>query len=95
MTILRVDGLSKRYPAFCLRDVSFSIEEGHVMGLIGRNGAGKTTTIKSILRLVRPDGGTVQFLGKPLDMDASALRPGGQAMFRATSAITREKGSRS
>ena len=74
MTILRVDGLSKRYPAFCLRDVSFSIEEGRVMGLIGRNGAGKTTTIKSILRLVRPDGGTVQFLGKPLDMDASALR---------------------
>ena len=74
MTILRVDGLSKRYPAFCLRDVSFSIEEGRVMGLIGRNGAGKTTTIKSILRLVRPDGGTVQFLGKPLDLDASALR---------------------
>ena len=74
MTILRVNGLSKRYPAFCLRDVSFSIEEGRVMGLIGRNGAGKTTTIKSILRLVRPDGGTVQFLGKPLDMDASALR---------------------
>ena len=74
MTILRVEGLSKRYPAFCLRDVSFSIEEGRVMGLIGRNGAGKTTTIKSILRLVRPDGGTVQFLGKPLDLDASALR---------------------
>ena len=74
MTILRVDGLSKRYPAFCLRDVSFSIEEGRVMGLIGRNGAGKTPTIKSILRLVRPDGGTVQFLGKPLDLDASALR---------------------
>ena len=73
MTILRVDGLSKRYPAFCLRDVSFSIEEGRVMGLIGRNGAGKTTTIKSILRLVRPNGGTVQFLGKPLDLDASAL----------------------
>ena len=74
MTVLKIDGLAKRYPAFCLRDVSFSIEEGRVMGLIGRNGAGKTTTIKSILRLVRPDGGSVEFLGKPLDDDASALR---------------------
>jgi len=44
------------------------------MGLIGRNGAGKTTTIKSILRLVRPDGGSVEFLGQPVDDDAAALR---------------------
>ena len=74
MTILKVEALRKQYPAFCLQDVSFSIGEGRVMGLIGRNGAGKTTTIKSILRLVRPDGGRVEFLGKPLDEDESALR---------------------
>ena len=91
MTILRVDGLSKRYPAFCLRDVSFSIEEGRVMGLIGRNGAGKTTTIKSILRLVRPDGGTVQFLGKPTRLRFAGRR----GTSRATSATIRESVFRS
>lgn len=74
MTILRTEGLCKTYPAFCLHDVSFSIEEGRVMGLIGRNGAGKTTTIKALLRLIRPDGGLVEFSGKPVDENAAELR---------------------
>lgn len=74
MTILRTESLCKTYPAFRLHDVSFSIEEGRVMGLIGRNGAGKTTTIKALLRLIRPDGGVIQFLGKPVDDNAAELR---------------------
>ena len=72
--ILTVRNLCKHYPAFELHDVSFSIRASSIMGLIGRNGAGKTTTIKSILRLVRPDGGGVEFLGQPVDDDAAALR---------------------
>lgn len=72
--ILTVRNLCKHYPAFKLHDVSFSIRASSIMGLIGRNGAGKTTTIKSILRLVRPDGGSVEFLGQPVDDDAAALR---------------------
>lgn len=72
--ILKVRNLCKHYPAFELHDVSFSIRASSIMGLIGRNGAGKTTTIKSILRLVRPDGGSVEFLGQPVDDDAAALR---------------------
>ena len=72
--ILTVRNLCKNYPAFELHDVSFSIRASSIMGLIGRNGAGKTTTIKSILRLVRPDGGSVEFLGQPGDDDAAALR---------------------
>ena len=72
--ILTVRNLCKHYPAFELHDVSFSIRASSIMGLIGRNGAGKTTTIKSILRLVRPDGGRVEFLGQPVDDDAAALR---------------------
>ena len=72
--ILTVQNLCKHYPAFELHDVSFSIRASSIMGLIGRNGAGKTTTIKSILRLVRPDGGSVEFLGQPVDDDAAALR---------------------
>ena len=72
--ILTVRNLCKNYPAFELHDVSFSIRASSIMGLIGRNGAGKTTTIKSILRLVRLDGGSVEFLGQPVDDDAAALR---------------------
>ena len=72
--ILTVRNLCKNYPEFELHDVSFSIRASSIMGLIGRNGAGKTTTIKSILRLVRPDGGSVEFLGQPVDDDAAALR---------------------
>lgn len=72
--ILTVRNLCKHYPAFELHDVSFSIRASSIMGLIGRNGAGKTTTIKSILRLVRLDGGSVEFLGQPVDDDAAALR---------------------
>ena len=74
MEILTVRNLCKHYPAFELHDVSFSIRASSIMGLIGRNVAGKTTTIKSILRLVRPDGGSVEFLGQPVDDDAAALR---------------------
>ena len=72
--ILTVRNLCKHYPAFELHDVSFSIRASSIMGLIGRNGAGKTTTIKSILRLVPPEGGSVEFLGQPVDDDAAALR---------------------
>ena len=66
MSILEVRNLTKKYPSFTLDNVSFKVEEGCIMGFIGRNGAGKTTTIKSILNLVHADGGTVLFEGKDL-----------------------------
>ncbi len=58
-----VRGLSKDYGGFALRDVSFSLPRGFIMGLVGPNGAGKTTIIKAILNLVRPDGGRVSVVG--------------------------------
>ena len=64
MEILSVQNLYKHYPKFDLKNVSFSLEQGYIMGFIGRNGAGKTTTIKSIMRLVHPNSGTVAVLGK-------------------------------
>ena len=64
MSILSVQGLCKRYPAFQLEDVSFSLREGKITGFIGRNGAGKTTTLKSMLGFVHPDAGKVCFFGK-------------------------------
>ena len=74
MTILKVEGLCKAYPEFALRDVSFSMESGSVMGFIGRNGAGKSTTLKSVLGLVHPDGGTVRAFGLDYAANEAAIR---------------------
>ncbi|MET3544349.1 ABC-2 type transport system ATP-binding protein [Paenibacillus favisporus] len=64
MLALDIRNLSKTYPNFQLKDVSFQLEKGYIMGFIGANGAGKTTTIKSILNLIRTDSGEVRILGK-------------------------------
>lgn len=66
MKVLKVDNLSKVYPFFELKNVSFSVEKGSIMGFIGRNGAGKTTTLKAIMNMVHASGGNVEFFG--LDM---------------------------
>ena len=66
MAILEVSGLCKDYPAFHLKDVSFTLEKGRIMGFIGRNGAGKTTTLKSILNIVHPSAGQIRFFGLDL-----------------------------
>ncbi len=66
MSIVEVRGLTKKYPSFELKSASFDVEQGRITGFIGRNGAGKTTTIKSMLNLVHPDGGEVDYFGKPL-----------------------------
>ncbi len=63
MEVLTVKNLNKHYEKFHLKDVSFSVERGRIMGFIGRNGAGKTTTMKSILNLVHPDSGSIRFFG--------------------------------
>lgn len=64
--ILQVENLSKHYSGFNLDNVSFSVPKGTIMGLIGENGAGKSTTIKTILGLVKKDGGKVSFWGQEL-----------------------------
>lgn len=62
--ILRIENLTKRYPGFCLDNLSFSIPKGTIVGLIGENGAGKTTTISLLLHAVEKDGGEVSIFGK-------------------------------
>jgi ABC-2 type transport system ATP-binding protein len=60
---LEIRGLRKEYKDFTLKDVSFSLPQGFIMGLVGPNGAGKTTIIKLIMNLVRRNAGAVTVFG--------------------------------
>jgi ABC-2 type transport system ATP-binding protein len=71
--ILEVRNLNKSYGAFALRDVSFEIPGGCIMGFIGPNGAGKTTTIKAVLGITRFSSGSVKLFGG--DAGARSARP--------------------
>jgi ABC-2 type transport system ATP-binding protein len=64
MDLLNVRGLTKHYPGFTLEDITFSLPQGRIMGLIGINGAGKTTTLKSMLNMVCKDGGEIDMFGQ-------------------------------
>jgi len=57
--ILRLENVRKTYPSFTLKDVSFEIKPGQIMGFIGRNGAGKTTTLKCIMNLIHYESGKI------------------------------------
>ncbi|RKZ19181.1 ABC transporter ATP-binding protein [bacterium] len=75
MNILEVNHLKKYYRSPFLRkrvraveDISFAVKQGEIFGLLGPNGAGKTTTLKSIVGLLKPDGGEIRLFGRPLDI---------------------------
>lgn len=57
--ILRLENVRKTYPSFTLKDVSFEVKPGQIMGFIGRNGAGKTTTLKCIMNLIHYESGKI------------------------------------
>lgn len=69
MDVLSVHNLEKKYPAFLLQDVSFTLASGTITGFIGRNGAGKSTTLKSLLNFVHPDRGDIRFWGETFASD--------------------------
>lgn len=62
-TVLEVTELGKTYREFALRDVSFSLKAGYIMGLTGRNGAGKTTLIKALMNPKNRSSGRVLLCG--------------------------------
>ena len=70
--MLDVEGLSAWYgSAQILFELSFHIDRGEVVALMGRNGAGKSTTLKALMALVARRGGAIRFLGE----DISRLKP--------------------
>ncbi|MEW1641636.1 CocE/NonD family hydrolase [Streptomyces sp. NPDC091219] len=76
---LQITDLSKRYAKsadrYAVRDLSFRVEKGQVLGLLGPNGAGKTTTLRMLMGLIKPDAGEIRVFGH-------AVRPGAPVLSR-------------
>jgi branched-chain amino acid transport system ATP-binding protein len=67
MALLEVKDLDVHYGGIhALKGVSFTVEEGKIVTLIGGNGAGKTTTLRAISGMLKPTRGSVTFCGKPI-----------------------------
>ncbi|MDX5566835.1 CocE/NonD family hydrolase [Streptomyces sp. ID05-04B] len=80
---LRITDLSKKYAGgdrYSVRELSFQVEKGQVLGLLGPNGAGKTTTLRMLMGLITPDGGEIRVFGH-------AVRPGAPVLSRVGSFV--------
>lgn len=67
MDILEVKNLTKKFKDFtAVNNITFSLQEGEILGLLGPNGAGKTTTIQMILGVLSPTSGSIAYFGKNL-----------------------------
>ncbi|MHC5038356.1 MAG: ABC transporter ATP-binding protein [Planctomycetota bacterium] len=73
--MIRVEGLTKLYGATeAVRDLSFRVEPGEVLGLVGPNGAGKTTTLRAIACIIPPTRGKIFVAGHPIDGEPLAAK---------------------
>ncbi|WP_433918791.1 alpha/beta fold hydrolase [Streptomyces canus] len=74
---LQIRDLSKRYAKsadrYAVRDLSFRVDKGQVLGLLGPNGAGKTTTLRMLMGLITPDGGEIRVFGHAIAPGAPVL----------------------
>lgn len=68
--MLKVENLFVKYGLIeAIHDVSFHVEQGEIVSLIGANGAGKTSILRTISGLVRPSGGSITFEGKAIEKE--------------------------
>jgi branched-chain amino acid transport system ATP-binding protein len=66
-SFLEIKGLTKNFGGLrAVNDVGFSMERDQILGLIGPNGAGKTTLLRLITGILKPDAGSVRFMGKEI-----------------------------
>jgi ABC-2 type transport system ATP-binding protein len=73
--MIDVARLTKRYDGFtAVRDLTFSVEPGEVVGLVGPNGAGKTTTLRCLVGIIRPSAGTIRIAGHDLREEPLAAK---------------------
>ncbi|UNC91073.1 ABC transporter ATP-binding protein [Candidatus Contubernalis alkaliaceticus] len=61
--LLQINNLNKSFSDFSLKNISFSLDKGYIMGFIGPNGSGKSTTVKLIMNLIRKDSGEIKIFG--------------------------------
>jgi len=67
MQVLKIEGLNVFYGTIhALHDLTFEVNEGEIVTLIGANGAGKTTTLHTISGILQPKTGKISFTGKPI-----------------------------
>ncbi len=86
--VLKINNLTKIYKDVqAVRDVSFRVQPGEIVGLLGPNGAGKTTTITMVLGVLQPTSGTIEILGQRVDRQQSAER---EIMARVSFAASHE-----
>ena len=73
--IIEVEGFHKCYGDFrAVRDLSFTVRPGEIVGLVGANGAGKTTTLRAITGILRPTTGTIRVGGRDLEREPVAAK---------------------
>ena len=66
--MLKISGLRASYgQVLALESVSLEVPQGSIVTLLGANGAGKTTTLRVVSGLLRPQGGTIEFMGRRID----------------------------
>ncbi|MBN9156368.1 MULTISPECIES: ABC transporter ATP-binding protein [unclassified Microbacterium] len=75
MTLLELKDVSVHYGRIkAIHDISFAVEEGEIVSLIGANGAGKTTTMRTISGLLQPSSGSITFDGQDITKMKAHLR---------------------
>lgn len=74
MELLEVKNLSKHYKSFDLKDISFTLPKGYIMGYVGANGSGKTTTLNLITGILKGTEGGVRIDGLSLQEDTRAYK---------------------
>ena len=74
-SVIEVDDLSKHYGELAaVRNLSFAVQPGEIVGLVGANGAGKTTTLRAITGILRPSAGTVRIVGFDIEREPMAAK---------------------
>jgi len=93
MSLLEIDGIEKRFGAIqALRGVSFGVDGGEVVALVGDNGAGKSTLMKTITGIYRPDGGHIRFDGEDIThVEPGQIRRLGIEMIYQDLALSRQQ----